>query len=184
MTLAVCCMWHTPLLELTDPGPDKTADVETAFAAARDFVRDDPELVILFAPDHCNGFFHGLMPPCCVGLEATSIGDYGSEAGPLDVPRDIALACATSAFDDGARRHGCSSSDPLPSEAAPAGLTVAITMVDGYETLVMAFVAPVPSGEWGIGPVRVGYLPLCTARAACVSVVSPSRLAAERRRAS
>jgi 2,3-dihydroxyphenylpropionate 1,2-dioxygenase len=41
MTLAVCCMSHTPLLELTDPGPDKTADVETAFAATRDFVRDD-----------------------------------------------------------------------------------------------------------------------------------------------
>ena len=138
MTLAVCCMWHTPLLELTDPGPDKTADVETAFAAARDFLRDDPELVIVFAPDHCNGFFHGLMPPCCVGLEATSIGDYGSEAGPLDMPRDIALACATSALDDGARRPG------------PGRLPA---VVHG-------------------------------ARAASVSVVSPSRLPVERRRAS
>ena len=44
MTLAACCMSHTPLLEVTDPGPGLTADVETAFATARDLVRDcDPE---------------------------------------------------------------------------------------------------------------------------------------------
>jgi hypothetical protein len=35
MTLAVCCRSHSALLELTDPGPELTADVETAqqFAA-------------------------------------------------------------------------------------------------------------------------------------------------------
>src|SRR3954468_12089311 len=37
-------------------------------------------------------------------------------------------------------------------------------MVDGYEILVMAFVAPALPREWGIGPVRVGYLPLRRAR--------------------
>jgi hypothetical protein len=52
MTLAACCMSHTPLLELTDPGPELTADVETVFATARDVVRDyDPDLVIVFVPD-------------------------------------------------------------------------------------------------------------------------------------
>jgi 2,3-dihydroxyphenylpropionate 1,2-dioxygenase len=102
MTLALCCMSHTPLLELTVPGPELTADVESAFATARDFARDyDPDLVVVFAPDHYNGFFYELMPPFCVGLEATSIGDYGSEAGPLDVPRDIAQQCAKAALDDG-----------------------------------------------------------------------------------
>jgi 2,3-dihydroxyphenylpropionate 1,2-dioxygenase len=40
VTLAACCMSHTPLLELTDPGPELTADVETVFATARDVVRD------------------------------------------------------------------------------------------------------------------------------------------------
>jgi 2,3-dihydroxyphenylpropionate 1,2-dioxygenase len=54
---------------------------------------------VVFAPDHYNGFFYELMPPFCVGLEATSIGDYGSEAGPLDVPRDIAEQCAKAALD-------------------------------------------------------------------------------------
>jgi 2,3-dihydroxyphenylpropionate 1,2-dioxygenase len=53
MTLAVCCMSHTPLLEVTDPGPDLTADVETAMATARDLVRvaTAPKPVIVFAPD-------------------------------------------------------------------------------------------------------------------------------------
>src|SRR5215210_564193 len=35
---------------------------------------------------------------------------------------------------------------------------IAITMIDGYEILVMAFVAPALSREWAIGPVEVGYL--------------------------
>ena len=41
------------------------------------------------------------MPPFCVGLAATAIGDYGSQAGPLDVPGDIARNCAQAALDDG-----------------------------------------------------------------------------------
>ncbi len=41
------------------------------------------------------------MPPYCVGLEATSIGDYGSTPGPLDVPRDLAHGCAQAALDAG-----------------------------------------------------------------------------------
>jgi hypothetical protein len=40
MALAVFCMSHTPLLEVTDPGPGLTTDVETAFATTRDY---DPE---------------------------------------------------------------------------------------------------------------------------------------------
>ena len=33
-------------------------------------------------PNHYNGFFYNLMPPYCLGYAATSIGDYGSQAGP------------------------------------------------------------------------------------------------------
>src|SRR5208337_1235373 len=33
-----------------------------------------------------------------------------------------------------------------------------LTMIDGYEVLVMAFVAPHLARAWGIGPVGVGYL--------------------------
>jgi 2,3-dihydroxyphenylpropionate 1,2-dioxygenase len=102
MTLALVCMSHSPLLELSQPAPELAADVNAAFAAARAFVTDyDPEVVVVFAPDHYNGFFYELMPPYCVGLDATSIGDYGTTPGPLDVPRKIAEGAAQAALDAG-----------------------------------------------------------------------------------
>ena len=95
-------MSHSPLLELSQPPAELTADVETAFAAARKFVTEyDPELVVVFGPDHYNGFFYELMPQFCVGLAATSIGDFGSTPGPLDVPKDVAQGLAQAALDGG-----------------------------------------------------------------------------------
>jgi 2,3-dihydroxyphenylpropionate 1,2-dioxygenase len=102
MTLALTALSHSPLLDLSDPAPELAADVETAFDAARKFVAEyDPELVVMFAPDHYNGFFYELMPPYCIGLAATSIGDFGTAPGPLDVPRDTAMALAQAALDAG-----------------------------------------------------------------------------------
>lgn len=88
-------MSHSPLLNLPGPSPELLDDVETALAAARDVVRAfDPELVVIFSPDHYNGFFYRLMPSFCIGTAATGVGDYGTHAGPLDVPGDLATACA------------------------------------------------------------------------------------------
>ena len=95
MTVALLAMSHSPLLEHGDPGPEVKAEVEAAFDAARSFVHDyDPDLVINLGPDHYNGFFYQLMPAFCVGYDAVSIGDYGSQAGPLNVPKDIAEGLA------------------------------------------------------------------------------------------
>jgi uncharacterized circularly permuted ATP-grasp superfamily protein len=47
MSLALVAMSHSPLLELSEPPAELTADVETAFAAARKFIAEyDPELVV------------------------------------------------------------------------------------------------------------------------------------------
>src|SRR6478609_8894560 len=85
-------MSHSPLLHHVQPSPEVKAEVDAGFEATRTFVKEfDPDLIINFAPDHYNGFFYNLMPPFCIGYEAVAIGDYDSQAGPLDVPYDLVV---------------------------------------------------------------------------------------------
>ncbi|MBN3751496.1 3-carboxyethylcatechol 2,3-dioxygenase [Paraburkholderia sp. Tr-20389] len=89
------CMSHTPLHGYYDPAPEIVAEVERMQRAARERVAAfDPELVIVFAPDHYNGFFYDVMPQFCIGANATAIGDFNSAAGPLPVAQEVALALA------------------------------------------------------------------------------------------
>lgn len=89
------CLSHTPLKGYVDPLPAVVEEVARMVAAQRAEVEAfDPELIILFAPDHYNGFFLDTMPQFCIGTAATSVGDYMTSAGPLPVPREIAEACA------------------------------------------------------------------------------------------
>ncbi len=102
MTAALLSMSHSPLLDHVDPGPEVTAAVTGAFDQARSFVRDfDPDLIVNFGPDHYNGFFYELMPTVCIGYDAVSIGDYGSQAGPLNVPTETARELAGFVLDQG-----------------------------------------------------------------------------------
>lgn len=95
MSAYLHCLSHTPLIGHVDPNAAVLAEVEARVAAARERIaRFEPELVILFAPDHYNGFFYDLMPPFCIGVQAHAIGDFGSAAGPLEVPRSLAEDCA------------------------------------------------------------------------------------------
>lgn len=69
--------------------------VRSGFDALARVVNDfRPELIIQFSPDHFNGFFYELMPTFCVGTAAESVGDWGTRAGPLDVPQHIAADLA------------------------------------------------------------------------------------------
>lgn len=86
-------------MEYVQPSADVRSRVDEALAGARAFVEDyDPELVLIFAPDHYNGFFYDMMPPFCVGARAEAVGDFRTPAGKLSVDHDAAVALAEGAL--------------------------------------------------------------------------------------
>jgi 2,3-dihydroxyphenylpropionate 1,2-dioxygenase len=91
MPLALATTSHSPLMGVNQPVPEVVVAVDAALDQVRATIRDfDPELVVIFAPDHYNGVFYDLLPPFCIGAAATACGDYGTRGGPLDVDRDAA----------------------------------------------------------------------------------------------
>ncbi|ATG72952.1 3-(2,3-dihydroxyphenyl)propionate dioxygenase [Zobellella denitrificans] len=102
MSVYLHCLSHTPLIGHVDPAPAVVAEVDATIAAARERIaRFDPELVILFSPDHYNGFFYDIMPSFCIGMAARAIGDFGTAAGELPVPQALAEDCARSVLAQG-----------------------------------------------------------------------------------
>lgn len=86
------CLSHTPLRGLHDPEIEIIDEVNAILDQSRKEVEAfDPELIILFAPDHYNGLFYDLMPPFVVATEANSVGDYLTPPGKLSVSSDLAL---------------------------------------------------------------------------------------------
>ncbi|MDX6744119.1 3-carboxyethylcatechol 2,3-dioxygenase [Actinocorallia sp. A-T 12471] len=102
MKAAAVGLSHSPLIGKNDPPAEVLARVDAAIAGARRFVAEfAPELVVLFAPDHYNGFFYREMPPFCLATEAHAVGDFGSAAGPLSVDGEAARALARGVLDLG-----------------------------------------------------------------------------------
>ena len=102
MPVALVGLSHSPLIDTNPPSGEVAAEVDAAVAEARAFIADfAPDLVVLFAPDHYNGFFYKTMPPFCIGTAAQGVGDYGTHAGPLHVPADVATDCATAVLESG-----------------------------------------------------------------------------------
>ncbi|WP_300679682.1 3-carboxyethylcatechol 2,3-dioxygenase [Nocardioides sp.] len=101
-TSAVVGLSHSPLIGKNDPAPEVLARVEAAVAEAKAFVTEfAPDLVVLFHPDHYNGFFYKEMPPFCLATAATSIGDFDSTPGELSVPTELANRIAQGVLDRG-----------------------------------------------------------------------------------
>lgn len=92
MSIKLKCLSHTPLRGLNDPGADVVKEVDTVLARMRAEVEAfDPELIVVFAPDHYNGLFYDLMPQFVIGTKADSVADYNSLPGPLSVAGGLAL---------------------------------------------------------------------------------------------
>jgi 2,3-dihydroxyphenylpropionate 1,2-dioxygenase len=78
-------------MEFVHPPIDVLARVDVALEQAKAFVREQkPDLVVMFAPDHYNGFFYDMMPPFCLGGKAEALGDFNTPKGTLSVDHDAA----------------------------------------------------------------------------------------------
>ena len=94
MTVRMICASHTPLMDHVDADPAIDSEVRAHFAALAGEMRDyDPELVVIFGPDHFKGFFYDMLPPFTVGVRASAIGDYDIGGGDFVVPEALATDC-------------------------------------------------------------------------------------------
>jgi 2,3-dihydroxyphenylpropionate 1,2-dioxygenase len=96
MSLSLICCSHSPLLlGALEPADREARDGFFAgMRAAAEWLRArDPELLVVFAPDHFTGLFYDLLPAFCIGAEATGSHDWDLAPGKLNVPRAIALDC-------------------------------------------------------------------------------------------
>lgn len=91
MTVNLAALSHSPLIEFVEPQAGVRERVNEAIGRARKFVEDiRPDLVVLFAPDHYNGFFYDMMPSFCLGARAEALGDFNTLTGPLSVDHEAA----------------------------------------------------------------------------------------------
>jgi 2,3-dihydroxyphenylpropionate 1,2-dioxygenase len=88
------CVSHGPALENPLPEPREHGIVSAAYKArAAAMAAFDPELVVVFAPDHYTDIHLELVPPFCIGLRAEAVADYGGFAGKINVPSELAARC-------------------------------------------------------------------------------------------
>ncbi|MEP7083750.1 MAG: 3-carboxyethylcatechol 2,3-dioxygenase, partial [Betaproteobacteria bacterium] len=89
------CASHSPLMLVDMPrsAPDSQDFLRHADDVRKRVERFAPDLVVVFGPDHFNGFFFDLMPVFCIGAAADSTEDWQLPATTLNVPSELALAC-------------------------------------------------------------------------------------------
>jgi 2,3-dihydroxyphenylpropionate 1,2-dioxygenase len=96
------CISHSPIISICRKHPPELPQIDAALLACREAVeRFTPDVIVMFGCDHYAGFHLDLMPPYCVGLAATAYDDVGGNPGPLNVPRERALALIESLRDQG-----------------------------------------------------------------------------------
>ncbi|UZW57225.1 3-carboxyethylcatechol 2,3-dioxygenase [Sphingobium sp. JS3065] len=102
MIVGTVCLSHSPLKESNRPAPEVEAQFDQALRDVAAFVDErNPDLAVIFYPDHLNGFFYQLLPSFCIGMEGASVGDYGTASGRLDIPTQRAEALARAVLDAG-----------------------------------------------------------------------------------
>ncbi|MFM0047522.1 DODA-type extradiol aromatic ring-opening family dioxygenase [Paraburkholderia sediminicola] len=104
MTAMLVCVSHSPITMIRAKAPEREPEILSLYQrTAEEVAMFNPELVIVFASDHFAGFHYSLMPPYCLGLEASAVADVGGFGGEFQVPRETVLsvvqALASRGFD-------------------------------------------------------------------------------------
>ncbi|HEY3654348.1 MAG TPA: hypothetical protein VGL34_05105 [Steroidobacteraceae bacterium] len=90
------CVSHGPALENPLPEPREHRSVVATYAArAAAVAAFDPELIVVFAPDHYTDIHLELVPPFCIGLRCEAVADYGGFSGKMNVPFGLAARCVS-----------------------------------------------------------------------------------------
>lgn len=102
MSVKMVCVSHSPLMEFASPPADKNARVRGALAkVAQQIQAYQPDLIVMFGPDHFNGLFHDLMPSANVGFRAAAAGDWNMGPGEISVAEAEAIQLAQHILNDG-----------------------------------------------------------------------------------
>src|SRR5690242_871774 len=90
----MACASHAPLMYCYHRAPAVHDEVDNAFASVRRAVEAfDPELVVIFGPDHYTSLFRQLAPPFTVAAACEAVDDIGGHPGRFNVPADLAVSC-------------------------------------------------------------------------------------------
>jgi 2,3-dihydroxyphenylpropionate 1,2-dioxygenase len=94
MPVQLICASHSPLM--TAEMEESQQGVQAQFfhemqSCATALHAFNPDLIVVFGPDHFNGFFYELMPAFCIGSAAEGTKDWHLESGRLNVPREFAV---------------------------------------------------------------------------------------------
>lgn len=94
------CVPHVPFTVLQDRALN--APFWAAYRAQAERIAAlDPDLVIAFGSDHYSGMHLAMMPSFAVGMAAEAVADDGGFPGKLNVPADLAYACAAHVVEAG-----------------------------------------------------------------------------------
>lgn len=124
------CASHSPLMmtgiEESQAGSHR-AFFDAIRASAERVKAFDPELIVLFSPDHFNALYYDLMPSFCVVGKAHAAIDWHLPGGELHIPQDLAIDLTRALHRDGF--------DPALSLAMRVdhGITIALRQIaHGY----------------------------------------------------
>jgi 2,3-dihydroxyphenylpropionate 1,2-dioxygenase len=89
------CASHSPLMLVNmPPSTESSQEFFKHLSEAKKRIKIfDPELIVIFGPDHFNGFFFDLMPSFCIGIQAETTQDWNLQKEKLNVPSEISMGC-------------------------------------------------------------------------------------------